>query len=956
MRKNLLLLCLLFLAFNGFAQKKYTVTGVVKDSTGVTIPGATVRLIDGKDSVSASTDVQGAFSFGDVQMHQFKVTAVALGYAPYHKPYIINENNGTVALAPIVLKSSSTMLTAVDITDVNPMKIKDDTIEYNAGAYKVHDGAVVEDMLRKLPGVDVDKDGNVTAQGKSVTKVRVNGKDFFGGDLKTATQNLPASVVQNLQIIDDYGDQANLTGIKTGEPDKILNITIRPDKNYGYFGQVNLGDGSDAQNSVTGKGEDDRYIGSGNLFKFNGDQQIAGLVNFNNTNTSLFNFGSGGPRGGGPGGGGGAASSSSANGITTTRSGGLNYRDQWGKKVSVYGSYSFSDNTVNTLSSSIQTNTSVTSPSVNNFSTNQTDEKINHRFNFNIEYKIDTMNYLKISPTFTYAGINTTQSQTSNLNENNAEISNYLLHSTLSSSAPNIGTNILYNHKFNSHGRNFSINMSGGSTQLQQTQNPVYTYLAGTESAPANQLITTNVKLDSVGATLSYMEPLSKRSFLELNYAYHYAHTTSDKETDTLTAAGTRNNYSLLSNDYVSDFITNRVGLNYRFIEKKYNYTLGLGVQPSILNGYSETNNIDTHVTTLNFAPTARFIYNFSRSQAFSLNYNGASNQPTYNELQPVTDFSNSLYPVQGNSALKPEFNNNFSMRYNQFDFQSGNILFTNLSFTQTDNKIVANTITYPQTYTPNSKLAGTILTQYLNADGYYNAAGSYTYAKPWEKRKYTLMFNGSVSYSNNISYISNVAPTSYVETTEKNIGKSLNLTQGLRFRTDITDIIDAELNGSYGVTSTDNSLTQNNLNNNFRTLTLGANGKNYFGKTWTISYDYTKTIYYGYAGSSNPNVLNTYVEKKFLKNNMGAIRLSAFDLFNQNAGFATTQNGNFITQTQSNRLGRYYLLTFTLRLQKFAGKTPGPPDGGPRDGGPRFGGPGGGPGGPPGGGPDSAN
>jgi hypothetical protein len=935
MYRQLLFLAFVFFTQYSIAQQNPTISGTVKDSTG-TIPGVSVTLILGKDSVSASTNVNGGFTFKNVPRAPFIISVSSIGYTPFRKSYTLNNTNAVINLDPILLKSSSKMLKTVSVVAANPIKLKEDTVEFNVAAYKVQDGAPVEDVLKKLPGVDVDKDGNVTAQGKSVTKVRVNGKDFFNGDLKTATQNLPANIVQNIQIIDDYGDQANLTGLKTGEPEKIINITIRPDKNYGYFGQLNLGDGSDAQNSVTGKGEADRYVASGNLFKFNGDQQIAVLANLNNTNASLFSFGGGGPRGGGPGGGGGGQSgtSASSNGITTTRSAGLNYRDQWGKKVSVYGSYSFSDNTVNTSSTTIQNNTSITSPSINNYTSNQTDGKLNHRFNFNLEYKMNDFNYLKVSPTFSYAGVNTDQSQTSILTRNNVLASDYLLKSTLSSSSPNFGTNVLYNHKFNTTGRNFSINVSAGSTSLTQTQNPVYTYLVGTATAPTNQLINTNVKLDSVGATMSYLEPLSKRSFLELNYAYHYAHTTSDKETDTLTTTGSRNNYALLSNNYSFNFITNRVGLNYRFIEQKYNYTLGVALQPALLSGYSAKTGTDTRVSTLNFAPTARFVYNVSRSQSLNFNYSGSSSQPTYTELQPVTDFSNSLYPVQGNPGLNPEFNNNVSLRYNKFDFQSGNVLFAGLSFTQTNDKIVANTITYPKIYTPNTKLEGTILTQYQNAEGFYTASGNVVYAKPWQERRYTLMLNGNVSYSNNISYISNVDSATYKLSTEKNTAKSINFTPGIKFRTSIQDVVDAELSTSYGITSTNNSLTQNNLNNNFRTLNLGINGKNYFDKTWTLSYDFTKTFYYGYTGATNPNILNAYVEKKFLKQNIGALRLSAFDLFNQNTGFSTVQNANYTTQTQSNRLGRYFLLTFTLRLQKFAGQRPSPQQGGPRDGG----------------------
>jgi hypothetical protein len=319
--------------------------------------------------------------------------------------------------------------------------------------------------------------------------------------------------------------------------------------------------------------------------------------------------------------------------------------------------------------------------------------------------------------------------------------------------------------------------------------------------------------------------------------------------------------------------------------------------------------------------------------------------------LQPVTDFSNSSYPVEGNPKLDPEYQNTLTIRYNKFDFASGNVFFSNLNFIQTDNKIVANTVTYPRNYTPDPKLSGTILTQYQNASGYYSGSLFYLFAKPWEKRKYTLFINGNLSYNNNISYISNVdsvGVNTYNETTQKNIAKNLVFTQGARFRVDITDIIDAEVNASYGINYSNNSVQQANVNNNFRTITLGANGKNYVWKDWTLSYDYTKTIYEGYKGATNPNIFNTYVERRFLKGNVGTLRFAVNDVFNQNTGFTSTQTASAISQSNVNRLGRYYMLTFTLRLQKFAGQRPqGPMGPGGFRGGP------GGPGGPPpGGGP----
>jgi len=257
--------------------------------------------------------------------------------------------------------------------------------------------------------------------------------------------------------------------------------------------------------------------------------------------------------------------------------------------------------------------------------------------------------------------------------------------------------------------------------------------------------------------------------------------------------------------------------------------------------------------------------------------------------------------------------------------------------------------------------LQNTILTQYLNANGFYSANGGVVYAKPWDNRKYTLSLIGNVTYSNNIGYLTSVDSVTYKQDMQKNISKNLQLTPGLKFRTDITDVIDAQFLTNYAVNRTDNSINNpiTEGTSNVRTWTLGLNGKNYFGD-WTFSYDYTKTINYGYATSvqaTNPNILNVYLERRFLKQNRATIRLAAYDLFNQNTGFTDVSTASSNTETHVNRLARYYLATLTIRLQKFAGKAPAPDEPGQHNfrrnnGGP--GGPGGGPGGggPGGGGP----
>jgi len=978
MKPLFLILSLIILtAFNTLAQTTHDVSGTVVDTTKLSLPGSSIKLVsNGGDSTISIADANGKFAFSGIKGSKITLTLSSIGFTPIKKHFALDPDGKPVDLGNIIMKASTNMLNVVTIVGVNPVTLKEDTVEYNASAYKVRENAPAEDLIKKLPGVDVDVNGNITTQGKQVTKVRINGKDFMGGDVQSATKNLPADVIENIQMIDDYGDQANLTGVKTGEPDKIMNITIRKDKNYGYFGQGTIGDGRDALPQSQGIPDKNRYIGSINAFNFNGDQQIALLGSINNTNVNTFSFGSasggggGGFGGGGFGGGGrgnagrGGGNSGSLittqNGETNAHSLGANFRDQWGKKLSVYGSYSFADNTVSTTTNTVQENRSASNPTTQNQNSVEKDQNINHRFTWNMEYKPDTINYLKVTPTFSYAGTNTNESEAVNFTRNGNVSSAYTAITNGDSQAPNYGFTALFNHRFKNR-HNLSINATVSSAPSWSFQNPVYDYTAGNPTAPINQMINTYSRTNSYGTNVSYLNPIGKRSYLELNYAFNRAITTNNKETDTLfnEADFSFRSDSALSNRYNYTFTTNKVGLNYRFIEKKYNYTLGIGVQPSVLDGSSPVTGVSTHISTFNVIPTARFIYNFSRSQSFSVNYNGSSSTPSFSQLQPVIDFSNALYPVEGNPNLKPQFTNNFSIRYNKFSFQTGDVFFANLSFQSVQNQVVTNTITYPRLYPPNSRFQNTILTQYLNADGYYTGSGRLTYSKPWENRKYTLTFNGTATYTNNIGYLTNIDSTSFAATTEKNIAKNLVFTPEVRFRVDINNVVDAQILTNYAINRTSNSV-QNPLlegTSNIRTWNIGLTGKNYFGD-WVFSYDYSKATNYGYSSDikvTNPNILNLYVERRFLKNKQATLRLSGFDLFNQNTGFSSTSTASSLTQSRVNRLSRYYLLTFTLNLKKFAGKAPVQDDMGPgrrfRDGGGRRdGGNGGGPPGIPGG------
>jgi hypothetical protein len=960
-----------------YGQTGRAVSGVIIDSTKATIPGATITLTSDvkSDSTSLATDINGKFIFPNVTGTKIILSISSIGYQAIRKHFALNNDNKAASLGNIVLKTESNVLGQINVKGVNAIRFAEDTTEYKASAYPVRENAPVEDVIKKLPGVDVDVNGNITTQGKQVTKVRINGKDFMGGDVQSITKNLPADVVENIQMIDDYGDQANLTGIKTGDPNKIMNITIRKDRNYGYTLQATGGDGEDALPPSQGIADQNRYLGTLNSFIFNGDQQIAVLGSLNNTNVNTFSYGSTGGGGTGFGGGGGgrgnaargAASSgtliTSANGITDAHSIGANFRDQWGKTLAVYGSYSFSDNDVFTNSLTNQQNLSSANPTSNNQQSDEHDANINHRFTWNMEWTPDTSNYLKITPTFSYASTVTNETETDSLLSKSTLTSKYTVANYATSSSPSYGLTMLYNHKFRNR-HNFSANVTLSSTTSNAYSNPIYDYTVGSPITAADEMISTYSRTNSVGVNLSYITPLSHLTFLEFNYAFNFSQTNNDKTSDTSTTIPPNAYFladSALSNRYNFTFLTNKFGLNYRVIHPKYNYVLGFGVQPSELNGSSPQTGAQTHVNTFNVIPSAGFTYNFSRSHALRFYYNGSNSAPSFSQLQPVIDFSNALYPVQGNPDLKPQFTNNLMLRYNAFDFATGNVLFTNLSYQQISNYITTNVTTYAVDV-PN-RFAKTILTSYLNVpgNGYSNLAGGAVYSKPWENRKFTLSLTGQVQYTTTVNYLSDVTYSKISNTTDsvsdRNISKNLQLTPGLKFRVDIPDHVDVQLWTTYAINHTSNTVQDSLIAENTRALSVYFNGKNYFGD-WTFSYDFEKLINYGYAKSlavTNPNILNLYVERRFLRNNRATIRLGVFDLFNQNTGFSSTATPSSFTETHVNRLARYYLATLTIRLQKFAGKAPVEQDRGFRrnhDGG-GFPGPGGGGRGPGGGGPD---
>ncbi|MBS1512537.1 MAG: outer membrane beta-barrel protein [Bacteroidetes bacterium] len=939
MRRLLLFLVICSSAVFANAQVKGT---VIDSASKKPIDKAVVGLViksNTKDTTYTFTNEKGEFSFDAVPASNFSVVITNIGYAPVAKFVPVHQQEKTIAVGTVILATRDKLLDEV-VVETAPIIVKEDTVEYRADAFKTKEGAVVEDLLKKLPGVDVDKDGNVKAQGKSVTRVKVNGKDFFGGDVKTATKELPANIVDKIQVIDDYGDQAAISGIKDGDPDKVINIQLKKDKNHGFFGRATVGAGTE-----------DRYQASFNGNYFNNNTQLSLVGNSNNTNTSLFNFSGGGARGmssmmasgasmvadaGGAGNlrnmiGDASLFGTGATGITSTNSFGTNYRDQWGKKVSVYGSYSYTHRNTSQLQSTSSQNFYQSNSYINNQNVAALSIGDNHRATFNLEYQIDTFNYLKVTPNFSYSNSNGDNNTLFDYNQVGVGKTSDGTTKTLSgSNTPNVSMNMLYNHRFRKRGRNFSASANLGTSTSGSTQdvtNLSYQYVAPYIGYRNTfQYIDQQNDNRNYGLRFTYSEPLTKYRTLDITASHSLNYTRNDKKNfnvDSATQVKTLNNY--LSNDYENNFYNDRAGISVRTTMKKYNYTLGVSFQPVNLKGKSLTKDSAYQpINRVNVFPIARMVYNFSRTKSLSMSYIGNASQPSFSQLQPVIDQSNPQSITAGNPDLKPSISHTINASFNNFNFITGKVLFTNISFNTIRNQIVNKTARLNN--------GGSSISLPENVNGYYNVTGFYTFSKPIKNRKFVFNFNGSANYNHNANLTDSIvlAGTSLKQNLnlQKIIGSNWVFSQGFVFEMNLKEWL--QLNNGVTFSLNDNkyknadaATTTSFQNTSSNAWTFSESMNIDLTKRLVLKYDIDYTINHGLASSvsKNPVLMNGSLEQQLFKKKNGVIRFAAYDLFKQNTNISRSVSANSIIDTRTNKLTRYFLLSFTYRIQRFAGQ-----------------------------------
>lgn len=905
MRKIAVFIALIFLSATVSAQNSGSVKGRLIDSLNKqSLKDASVTILDARDStleVFTLAKEDGSFSLLNIPFGEMILQVKFQGYEPYAKKIIFSATNAVVNLGNIYLRTAANDLGNVTVTE-SVVRMRKDTLEVSASAFKTKPNAVAEDLLKKIPGMEVAKDGSIKSQGETVQRVLVDGKRFFGDDPKMATRNLPPDVIDKIQVFDDQSDQAKFSGFDDGNRIKTINITTKKDKKKGLFGKA-----------VAGIGTDGRYDESFNFTRINGDRQLTFLGQANNINKQNFsqnNIGGGSGRGGFGGGGfGGGGGGNSSNGITSVLAGGLNYRDAWSPKVDAYGSYFYNTSKVKTGQNSLVENILNSDSSNYNASNSAAETKSeNHSFTFNIEDRIDSMNSLIFRPNFRLQSSNPVSSSetVTTGGKNNTPIYRSSSRTSSYNSGYNVnGSNLTLRHRFAKRGRTVSLDMNFSASE-NNGDGLIYSvnsyYKPFVKSDTINQHYVDSSRSISFNPTLSFTEPLSKNQMIELRYSYNYSNSNSTNASYNFdNASGKFSKFdSLFSNSYKYTNTSSTANLSWRLQQTKFSLNIGSGLQFTNINSTNTTKNVVVKRDFVNFTPNLFFTYNFSRTRSLRVFYRGNTGQPSTNQLQPVRTTADSINFQVGNPNLTPSFNNNIRILFNSFDPFTQKLVLATISGSITGNDIVSSI-----TQNPN----GGKTTTYVNLGSTYNLSGYFMYGFPIKHPKSNLNLQTDIRYASGQSLLNNV----------RNQTRSTTITETVKWTTNLKNNFDMNLSASYGINPIRNSLSTSQ-NTNYTTASLAADFTLYSNNGWILASDFDYTHYGNRPAGYNTTVflITPSIAKQFLKNKAGELRLSCFDVLGQNKAVSSSATVNQIVNSISNTLTRYFMLTFTYNLRSF--------------------------------------
>ncbi|MCD0490268.1 outer membrane beta-barrel family protein [Pedobacter sp. MC2016-14] len=872
---NLIFAFSLLCAASAHAQG-YKVTGSIRDSLNKVVAGAKVELISGQDTLLKEADYRGKFNISGFNRRMFSITINTIGYMPYSRMYEIPENQFSISLPNIILEKDANTLKEVIINgQVVPIRLMKDTIEYNAAAYLVLENDRVEDLLRQLPGISIDRDGKVIAMGRVMNKLRINGEDFFTNSVKDFVSQLPADMIAKLQVINDYGDEANFTGIKTGSPEKMLNLVTKPGRNKGNFG-----------NTSASAGTNERYglQANGNLWR---EKKQIGIK-------------------------GNALSTNGAGGINRTISTGINYRDKISEELT--GSIAYNFDNLSNKNHQLEVIETITNQgsifNTNDYSQNTKSNK--HNLNWNVQ-SVGKTNFLQAGVTgsflnskdeYTASSLQTgltKQGRQEIANLNNTEIYN-----------PEFNANFAFAHKMEKPGRNISFGFTaknGRGDTDEDLDNHTRYFVSSVllKDSILNRLVDTRNVTRNLGASFRFSEPFYRKdSLASMNLDFYYNFALEANDNDLVTRV---NNFSTnglivdsLSTVYTSRFTSHLFGLNFRYGSQTLSYSLGLSGQPNLLTVQNERPQSQIRHVGFNLAPIANISYNLNERTSLTLVYTGNSVAPTFMQLQPVPNTRNLQNVLIGNPNLRSTFSNTVNLSYQNTNPENGRAIMYGVNGNVVRGQIVSNVIVVEDKLKSLKRE-----TRLTNANGNYSVDGLYSWSMPFVHNQYNLEFRGTIGIANSVSYTDNI----------KTDNEGFNLSQAAMLRMNLKGFtLGGDANYSYS--SNRYSIALQNLKN-IQIWEFNLNAKVFINRTLILGLDGSKRINQGYAfDAANPLLLNASIQKSFLKRQQATIKLQAYDLLNQGNSLVRSVFDNTIVDSRSNQITRYFQLSFNINLQQF--------------------------------------
>jgi uncharacterized membrane protein YgcG len=962
-------LCVSLLILHTVQGQGFDVSGTLLDETDhsplIGVNAFVVSVSDTTQKYGTATDLTGHFTIGNVPAGQYRFRATYVGFQGYNRNVSVNQN---LDLGTIEMQVLSTQLQNVLVTGQQiRAQQSGDTTSFNAGAFKTNPDANAEDLINKMPGLSTEG-GSLKANGEDVKQVLVDGKPFFGDDPNAAIKNLPAEIIDRIQVFDKLSDQAQLTGFNDGNEQRTINIVTKPGRNNGQFGKIFGGYGAKDFHF-----KDNFYLAGGNVNFFNGDRRISIIALSNNINQQNFstedllgvvntssgqNRGGGGSRGGGGGRGGSRGGSGGSSGgggssrrgggdasnfligqqagITTTNSIGINYSDNWAKNIRVSGSY-FLNNTRNDNVTSLTRTyfSGADSNIIYNENSATTSKNTNHRANLRIEYDIDSSNSVIFSPRFSYQQNEFTR----DLHGDSKYPDGTLLNNTDNTNTSNnngynLAGNLTYRHKFEKRGRTFSINLNSSLSDRtgDGTSYSFYRYRnvdsLGFDTTLLDQHYDLGSNTKNYSGNVTYTEPLSATSQLMANYMPSISKSSSDRETMNKNGTEYTDLDTTLSNKYENTYTTQRGGLTYQYRNDKIMLSAGLNYQYASLDGMQEyPRRFEVDRTFSNVLPMVMFNYRFARTKNLRIMYRSSTNPPSISQLQNVFDVTNPLLIKTGNADLQQDYTHTLMIRYANTNTTTSTNFFAML-YGQYTMDYIGNETIFPNATIPIAEnivlTPGSQITRPVNLDGYFMARSFLTYGMPLKTLKSNLNVNAGFNYNRQpgrIRYANNYNELFNGTDITTNISNNYPVNGGVVLSSNISENLDFTLaySGYYNIVR--NSI-QTQSNNNYYNHNASLRLNYIFLDRFVFNTTANHMLYSGLSQGYNQSYMlwNAALGYKFLPDKSLDVRLSVYDILNQNRSIDRTVTETYIEDSYTNVLQRYFMLNVTYSLRRFGG------------------------------------